>query len=529
VDSVIVCRVPQKPKVFREIIMKSTFVRLAAAAMLGIAGLAAIAHPVLAEDIKITVLGVGDIYAFDGGKVRGGFTRLNALAKAERAANPNTLYVHDGDMISPSLLSGLDYGANTIELTNIVPFDLAVPGNHEFDFGPEVFMERLKESKYPWAAINIAGPDGKPVEGLGSETVMKTYGTDLKVALVPVGDDETPVLATTKDWKFAPSVASALNAAQAARDAGADIVIAITHTGHDQDYAMQSSGKFDLVVSGHDHDLRMGYDGRSAYVETSTEANYVPIVDLNVVVTPAEGDKKRTVTWTPNFRIIDTATVEPDPDTVAIVEKLNTKLSAELDVEIGTTTNELNSTRAVVRGEESAWGNIIADAMKGANGADVAVTNGGGIRGDKIYPAGTKLLRKDVFTELPFGNKTTVIELTGADLLAGLENGFSQIEQGAGRFPQVSGIVVDVDATKAAGARVVSVLVNGQPLDPAKKYKVATNDYMVGGGDGYTAFSNGTVLIDASAAHLMASDVIDYIAAAKNLDAKVEGRITIKK
>src|SRR5690606_5910218 len=122
---------------------------------------------------------------------------------------------------------------NTIELTNIVPFDLAVPGNHEFDFGPEKFMERLKESKYPWAAINIAGPDGKPVEGLGSETVMKTFGSDLKVALVPVGLDETPVLATAKDWKFAPSVASALNAAQAARDAGADIVIAVTHTSHD--------------------------------------------------------------------------------------------------------------------------------------------------------------------------------------------------------------------------------------------------------------------------------------------------------
>jgi 2',3'-cyclic-nucleotide 2'-phosphodiesterase (5'-nucleotidase family) len=86
-----------------------------------------------------------------------------------------------------------------------------------------------------------------------------------------------------------------------------------------------------------------------------------------------------------------------------------------------------------------------------------------------------------------------------------------------------------VDATKAPGARVQSVEINGEPLDPARTYTVATNDYMVGGGDGYTAFSNGTVLIDASAAHLMASDVIDYIAAAKNLDAKVEGRITIKK
>lgn len=509
--------------------MQSKFMRLTAAALLGISASAAVAIPAMAEDIKITVVGVGDIYAFDGGKVRGGFARLNALVKAEKAANPNTLYVFDGDMFSPSLLSGLDYGANTIELTNVVPFDLAVPGNHEFDFGPEIFMQRVGDSKAPWAAINIKGPDGKPVAGLGYETVVKTFGADLKVALVPVQLDETVELSTTKDWIIDPTVASALDAAQHAREAGADIVIGVVHAGHAQDYALQDSHKFDLIVSGHDHDLRVGYDGISAYVETSTEANYVPVVDLNVVVTPAEGDKKRTVTWTPGFRITDTATVEPDPETTAIIDNLKTKLSAELDVEIGSTANELNSQRAVVRGEESAWGDLIADAMKGANGADVAVTNGGGIRGDKVYPAGTVLTRKDVFTELPFGNKTVVSEITGADLLAALENGFSQIEAGAGRFPQVSGLVIDVDATKAPGARVVSVMVNGTPLDPAARYKVATNDYMLGGGDGYTAFGKGTVLVPAEAAHLVATDVINYIEAAKSVAAKVEGRITIKK
>jgi 2',3'-cyclic-nucleotide 2'-phosphodiesterase (5'-nucleotidase family) len=505
--------------------MKTIITQLAAAALLGASAVAA--TPALADDIKITVVGVGDIYAFEGGKVRGGFARLNTVAKAERAANPNTLYVFDGDMISPSLLSGLDYGANTIELTNVVPFDLAVPGNHEFDFGPSVFLDRVKESKYPWAAINVEGPDGKPVPGVGHDTVMKEF-SGVKVALVPVELDDTVELATTKDWTFDPSVASALDAAQKARDAGADIVIAVTHTGHDQDYALQDSHKFDLIVSGHDHDLRMGYDGISAYVETSTEANYLPIVDLNVVLTPANGDTKRSVTWSPEFRIIDTASVTPDPDTQKIVEQLKTKLSKELDVQIGTTTNELDSRKSMVRGQETAMGDLIADAMVAQTGADVAVTNGGGIRGDKTYPAGTVLTRKDVFTELPFGNKTVVEEISGADLLAGLENGFSQVEQLAGRFPQVSGMVVNADLTKAPGARVTSVTINGKPLDPAATYKLATNDYMIGGGDGYTAFSKGKVLVDPSAAHLMASDVIDYITAKKTIDVKVDGRITLK-
>ena len=508
--------------------MKSILPRLVVAALLGVSAPAAFSAPALADSVKITIVGVGDIYAFDGGKVRGGFARLNAVAKAEKAANPNTLYLFDGDMISPSLLSGLDQGANTIQLTNVVPFDLAVPGNHEFDFGPAVFLDRVKQSAYPWAAINVEGPDGKPVPGVGHDTVMKDFA-GVKVALVPVELDQTPTLATTKDWKFDPTVATALDAAQKARDAGADLVIAVVHAAHQQDYALQDSHKFDLIVSGHDHDLRMGYDGISAYVETSTEANYLPIVDLNVTVTPASGDKKRSVKWEPEFRIVDTATATPDPDTQKIVDQLKTKLSADLDVQIGTATGELDSREATVRGEESAMGDLIADALKAQTGADVAITNGGGIRGNKVYPAGTTLTRRDVFTELPFGNKTVVAEISGADLLAALENGFSQVEQVAGRFPQVAGMTVVADLSKAPGARVQNVMVNGKALDPAATYKVATNDYMLGGGDGYTALGKGKTLVSAEAAHLMASDVIDYIAAHKTADAKVDGRITIKK
>jgi len=107
--------------------MKSILMRLTAAALLGLSATVAMAVPSFADPVKITVVGVGDIYAFEGGKVRGGFARLNAVARAEKAANPNTLYLFDGDMISPSLLSGLDQGSNTIELTNVFPFDLAVP------------------------------------------------------------------------------------------------------------------------------------------------------------------------------------------------------------------------------------------------------------------------------------------------------------------------------------------------------------------------------------------------------------------
>ena len=101
-----------------------TLIGAAAMAMMAAAGAGA-------ETVKLTIIGIGDIYEYDGDGTRGGFARLNAVVKAERAANPNTLYLFDGDMLSPSLISGFDKGQNTIDLTALAPFDLAVPGNHD--------------------------------------------------------------------------------------------------------------------------------------------------------------------------------------------------------------------------------------------------------------------------------------------------------------------------------------------------------------------------------------------------------------
>ena len=204
------------------------------------------------------------------------------------------------------------------------------------------------------------------------------------------------------------------------------------------------------------------------------------------------------------------------------------KLSKDLDAPIGATSTPLDSREEIVRTQEAAIGDFIADALKGANGADIAITNGGGIRGDKQYPAGAPLSGRDVYTELPFGNVAVVVAVSGEAVKAALENGFSQIEKSAGRFPQVSGMTVTVDPKRPPGSRVVAVMVGDTPLDPKATYKLATNDYMLKGGDGYAMLSAGKVLIDASAGSLMATDVINAIQGAKMLSPKVEGRIVFK-
>jgi 5'-nucleotidase / UDP-sugar diphosphatase len=432
--------------------------------------------PLAAETVKITLLGVGDIYDFAGDGTRGGFARLNAVALAERANNPNTLYVMDGDMLSPSLLSGFDKGQNTIDLTNLVPFDLAVPGNHEFDFGPENFFEKLAASAYPWAAVNITNADGSPIEGLGG-TMMKDVG-GVMVALVPVAQDTSPEVATTGDLVFLGTVETGIAAAEAAREAGADIVVGVVQTNMTNDREMIASGAFDVILSGDDHSYGTSYDGRTAYVETSIDGRYLSPLDLTVEI-GADDEGNRTIDWTPMFRFIDTASVTPDPASQAMVDAFTAQLDESLNVEIGVTTGPLDSRRNVVRGEESAMANLIADAMKAAVGADIALTNGGGIRADREYAAGTMLTRRDILTELPFGNVTVMTEVTGQQVLDALENGFSKIEDGAGRFPHVSGMTVVYDPTAPAMSRVAEVMVAGAPLDVNAVYKLATNDYML--------------------------------------------------
>ena len=487
----------------------------------GATALVALPQAGLADTIKLTLLGVGDIYSFADDNGRGGFARLNAVARAERAANPNTIYVFDGDMLSPSILSGFDKGQNTIDLTNLEPFDLAVPGNHEFDFGPENFLEKVAASNYPWAAINITQADGSPLPGVGGVMVKEIAG--LKIALIPVAQDTSPTVASTGDLIFGPTVDMGIDAARQAREDGADLVVGVVQTDKTNDELLIASKAFDVILSGDDHSYGTSYDGITAYVETSIDGKFLAPLDLMVDVT--EKDGKRSVKWTPMFRFIDTATVEPDPESQAMVDAFKTQLDESLNVELGVTEGMLDSRRNVVRGEESAMGNLIADAIRAATGADLALVNGGGVRGDTTYDAGRMLTRRDILTELPFGNVTILTELPGSQVLAAFENGVSEFEKGAGRFLHLSGASFVFDPSAPAGSRISEAMVGGEPLDLDKVYKLAANDYILDGGDGFTSLGGGKVLINGGNGNLMANDVMDYVVKMGGVTSKVEGRV----
>jgi 2',3'-cyclic-nucleotide 2'-phosphodiesterase (5'-nucleotidase family) len=483
----------------------------------------AMATTALGENVKVTLVLVNDIYEMDEVRKKGGFPRLMTAIKTERAANPNTIVVNAGDLLSPSLLSGIDKGEHMIVFSNMIGTEVMTPGNHEFDFGKEIAMKRLSESKFPWIAANVTQADGSPVPGLAA-TWMKAVG-NAKIGFVGLAEQTTGELSSPGDLKFLPAMDTAAAKAKELRAAGADLVVAINHNQRQIGQQMVDKGVVDIVLNGHNHDLWTFYNGKSAALESQSDAGLIAVIDANIAI--EEKDGKRTVRWSPAFRIHDSAALAPDAEVAAKAAEYKALLDKELSVELGGTAIELDSRKASVRGMETAMGNLVADGMRKAVGADLAITNGGGIRGDKVYAPGSKLTRKDILTELPFGNKTLMIEMTGAQVKEALENGVSQIAEGAGRFPQVSGLAFTVEAGKPAGDRVSAVMANGKPLDPAAMYKVATNDFMARGGDGYTVFGKGKMLVNPESAKLMANDVMAYVREMGEIKAS-DKRITMK-
>lgn len=476
----------------------------------------------IAEEIDITLLLVADVYEMGADWERGGFSRAAAVARAEKADGGHVLYIHAGDTISPSLFSGFDQGEHVIDLLNMEAPDIFVPGNHEYDFGADIFKQRMNDLNSTLLAANLRDADGSIVEGF-ADHMMYEFGP-VKVGVVGLTAEDSVAKSSPGDLQITAALPTLEAQATMLRDMGADIVVAVTHSGWAVDEALVNSGAADVVLSGDDHILHVLDNGIVVFAEPTSDAMDMVAVDLKVTV-EGEGED-RDVEWHNRFRIIDTADYAVPEDYATKVAALQDELDRELDVPVGTVTTALDSRRQSVRTSETAIGNLITDAMRNAVGADIAITNGGGIRADKEYEPGVELTRKDILTELPFGNVTIMVELTGADVIAALENGLQSAPDATGRFPQVSGMEVVYDPAKEAGSRVVSVKVGGADLDPAGTYKVATNDFMGRGGDGYTMFVDKPVLFSLTDAKLMANDVMAYVRQQGSVSPTIEGRMT---
>ena len=478
---------------------------------------------------KVTFILVNDIYSMGDtlmpdGKRRGGFARLAAVVKAERAKGGNVVFAHGGDTLSPSLMSGIDRGQHIITLTNMVPPDIFAPGNHEFDFGRDIYLQRMAEARFPIYAANIRDAEGRPLPNTKDRSIITFNG--VRIGLTGIAHNETPRMSSPETLKFGPTVRTAIDQSKALRAEGADFVVTVLHANRSQGVELASANAADLILTGHNHDLLVSYDISHAMVESSYDGHFITMVDVEIQV--KETDGKREMTWWPQFRIIDTATVTPDPAVAAQVAEFETELSKEMDVPLANLAVELDSRNSTVRLREAAIGNIIADAMRDKTGAIAAVTNGGGIRAGKVYAPGTAITRRDVLAELPFGNRVVALDISGKDLRSALEGSFGRLPNAAGRFPQVSNITIEYDPKRAAGNRILSIRIDGAPLDENRIYRIATNDFLARGSDGYDTFGKAKTVLPLNDSPLLANEVMVHLRKLGTVRTTVEGRIVAK-
>ncbi len=505
--------------------MKIRFRKLIGTALL-IVATSSVSLGALAESVDLTLLHVNDVYEISAKKGVGGFAKLMTLLKQERAKATHHMTTFGGDLISPSVMSGLTKGTQMIELMNAIGVDVAGLGNHEFDFGDDVLKRRMAESKFTWLATNTLGPDGKPFGG--AQAIMTRQVGDITIGLFSVLTPETKYTSSPSEKvNFTRPVEAARKAIKGLKQQGADFIIAITHLDIAQDRELaQKVEEINVILGGHDHDPILFYEGDTLIMKAGQDARYLAVADIHI-------EKKKTdrgikISMIPQWRFLSTAGVTPDAEIEEVVIKYEDDLDRNLMVAVGKTAVELDTRRSTVRTRESNFGNLIADAMRKAVGAEVGLTNGGGIRGNRTYEAGTTLTRKDILTELPFGNVTVLMSLSGADLWAALENAVSRVEDKSGRFAQVSGMRFTYNPAQPKGSRILEVIVGGKPLDKSRTYTLATNDYLARGGDEYESLKKGKLIIDALGGTLMASQVIDYIEKLGTVAPKIEGRIEAK-
>jgi len=479
-----------------------------------------------AQTANFTILTFNDVYEIVAdGRGRGGFAEMQTLLEKERAQSKYHITTMNGDFLSPCILSTLDKGAHRIKLFNEMDIDVVVLGNHEFDFGPDEVLKRIRESKFPWLAANAIGLDGKPFTGEKQTIILDVEG--IKVGFFGLITVDTPNLsATGQKVCFLPLIHTAKEMVQNLKSQGADVIVALTHLHMPEDRRLaEEVPEIDVILGGHDHEPETYYNNRTLVHKSGFNAWYLTRLDLVLEKNDVTKETKVFPTW----NVILNKDTPRQANIASIVDDLQTSLERITGEPIGVMGISCDTISSNTRSKESAFANYVVDALTEFCGADVGFITGGLIRGNQKYEVGRTLTLKDFLTELPFQNVIAMVEMSGAALLQALENGVAKVGTRAGRFPQVSGMHFLYDPNLPLGNRIQEVSIGDKPLDLNATYKVATVDYLLNGGDGYEMFKTGKILISPLKEIELVNVVVDKLKQMGSLQSQVEGRIQNKK
>jgi 5'-nucleotidase len=469
---------------------------------------------------SVTFLQINDVYTVEPTEGLGGLARVATEKKQLAAAGHSPFLVIAGDFLSPSVASSVFKGEQMIAELNATGLDVATIGNHEFDFGDDVLIQRMREARFTWVVSNVV--DTKTGEPIGNAVpyLVKTFGP-LKVGFIGLCLNTLEVSGDKlTHTRIIDPIVAAKKYVAVLKQQGAQVVVAVTHLSYITDRAIvEALPQIDLVIGGHEHYPITATINRSLISKAGEDARYVARIDVN---------RRPNGAVETFYELIPTSSAfADDPDTAAVIGNYNAKLDKALETVAGVTRVPLDGRSQQLRSSETNLGNLVADAIRADAGTDIALTNAGSIRGNRIYPAGP-LTRKTLIEMHPFDNVICKLAMSGRALLDVLNNGVAKLPLAAGQFPQVSGLTMVVDTHAAVGSRVTDVRVNGEALDLTASYTVAVPDFIFKGGDGYDMLAKQQVLVGPLYGDLITTALAQYVTAQGEVSPSADGRITIR-
>lgn len=449
------------------------------------------------------------------------------IANKIKAEKPNSIFIGNGDDLGTSVISSTFQGQPIIDAFNAGKLDVDTYGNHDFDMGPDQLTKLVKSSHFPWVSANVLDKRSGDVfaKEAGAKRFIIKELNGVKIGITGLINEEAPQITTMGPNAIVQNPVEAMKKIiPEMKNAGAQFIIVSSHLASpDARIVAEKVDGIDLIVGDH---AAFAYDSPEKIHNTllwfiGDEFTYLGEININFQNGKlADFNYHRYALKTD----VQKEGYQPDPNVKAVVDTYTEKLGKELEVQIGSTQTAIDVMKASQRKMETAMGNLVADAVKNYTKSDIAIINGGGIRADRVFPAGP-LTKRDIMDAMPFTNYVVKLEITGDQLYQALENGVSQIEKGAGRFPQVSGIEYDFNQKLPPGTRVMNVKVNSQPLNRSALLSLATIDFVAEGGDGYDVLKGSKLLLDKNAGPLLSKVVADYIEQKGTIAPKVEGRI----
>jgi 2',3'-cyclic-nucleotide 2'-phosphodiesterase/3'-nucleotidase/5'-nucleotidase len=463
--------------------------------------------------------------------------------KNYKARNPlGSVLVDSGDTMQGTLISNYFKGSSTIDVFNTMGYQASALGNHDFDWGQPILQQRLAQAQYPWLCCNVftAGSNDRPA-WVTPSAIIEVKG--LKIGLIGAITMETPMIvmpSSIAGLEFRPAAPIINQIAADLRAQGVKMIVVLAHIGGSQDSRRVITGEVavlannlvgvNYIASGHSHVALNSAVNNIPITQPYSSGSALGLADIRV---------DRLTGTNVNYTLAVNSTydlgITPDPTVAAMVAGYNATIAVIKNQPVGTITGPILRNTPDRYTAESEVGNLCTDAQAWKGGVTIAFTNPGGIRADIKSPVGVypyNVTWNDMYTVQPFDNLVTLMDLTGAQIKAVLEQCFPPVATST-KMLQVSGIKYTVQLSAPANAKIIGLtLADGTPINPATTYRVAVNNFLATGGDGFSVFIQGTNQFNTGISDITA--LVDYVLwkwgtppANTPFSSPLQGRITV--